>query len=76
MPEILDDSFADKHSIINELFIATADDNYVLARSCFHQHLNVDFFWLAVHALEKYLKAVLLLNGKTAKSYGHDIVKL
>ena len=31
MPEILDDSFADKHSIINELFIATADDNYVLA---------------------------------------------
>lgn len=76
MPEILDGSFADKHSIINELFIATADDNYVLARWCFHQHLNVDFFWLAVHALEKYLKAVLLLNGKSAKSYGHDIVKL
>lgn len=66
MPEILDDSFADKHSIINELFIATADDNYVLAR---WQHLNVDFFWLAVHALEKYLKAVLLLNGKSAKPY-------
>jgi hypothetical protein len=76
MPEILDDSFANKHSIINELIIATADDNYVLARWCFHQHLNVDFFWLAVHALEKYLKAVLLLNGKSAKSYSHDIVKL
>lgn len=76
MPEILDDSFAEKHSIINELFIATADDNYVLARWCFHQHLDVDFFWLAVHALEKYLKAVLLLNGKSAKSYSHDIMKL
>lgn len=76
MPETLDDFFADKHSIINELFIATADDNYVLARWCFHQHLNVDFYWLAVHALEKYLKAILLLNGESAKLYSHDIVKL
>jgi hypothetical protein len=59
MPETLDDFFADKHSIINELFIATADDNYVLARWCFHQHLNVDFYWLAVHALEKLFPAVL-----------------
>lgn len=76
MPETLDNFYAEKHSIINELFIATADDNYVLARWCFHQHLNVDFFWLAVHALEKYLKAALLLNGKSAKSYGHDIMAL
>jgi len=76
MPETLDDFFAEKHSIINELFIATADDNYVLARWCFDQHLNVDFYWLAVHALEKYLKAILLLNGESAKSYSHDIVKL
>ncbi len=76
MPDTLDDFYADKHSIINELFIATADDNYVLARRCFHQHLNVDFYWLAVHALEKYLKAILLLNGKSTKSYRRDVVKL
>ncbi len=76
MPETWDDFFAEKHSIVNELFIATADDNYVLARWCFHQHLNVDFYWLAVHALEKYLKAILLLNGESAKSYSHDVVKL
>jgi HEPN domain-containing protein len=76
MPEVLDDFFAEKHSIINELFVETADDNYALARWCFHQHLNVDFYWLALHALEKYLKAILLLNGKSAKSYSHDIVKL
>ena len=76
MPKALDDYSAEKHSIINELFIATADDNYVLSRWCFHQHLNVDFFWLAVHSVEKYLKAALLLNGESAKKYGHDIVKL
>ncbi|MCW2086187.1 UNVERIFIED_ORG: hypothetical protein M2193_008362 [Bradyrhizobium japonicum] len=76
MPDTFDSFYAEKNSIINELFIATADDNYVLARWCFHQHLNVDFYWLAVHALEKYLKAILLLNGKSAKSYGHDVVKL
>ncbi|MFZ1885421.1 MAG: hypothetical protein WAU53_17940, partial [Rhodoplanes sp.] len=68
MPETLDNFYAEKHSIINELFIATADDNYVLGR--------VDGFELAVHAWEKYLKAALLLNGKSAKSYGHDIMAL
>ncbi len=76
MPEILDEFYAEKHSIINEMFIATADHNYVLARWSFHQQLNVDFFWLAVHSVEKYLKAALLMNGKSAKKYGHDITKL
>jgi len=76
MPEVLDDFYAEKRSIINELFIATADDNYVAARWCFRERLNVDFFWLAVHSVEKYLKAILLLNLKSAKQYGHDIVKL
>ncbi|HLW92014.1 MAG TPA: HEPN domain-containing protein [Roseiarcus sp.] len=76
MPEIFDEFHAEKHSIINEMFIATADDNYVLARWSFHHHLNVDFFWLAVHSVEKYLKAALLMNGKSTKKYGHSITKL
>ncbi|MGY4617264.1 hypothetical protein ACVWZ4_002491 [Bradyrhizobium sp. USDA 4472] len=81
MPDTLDDFYADRHSIIEDLFIRTADDNYVLARWCFHQSMNVDFFWLAVHALEKYLKAILLLNGMSSKGIGskqyqHNIVDL
>jgi hypothetical protein len=71
-----EDQYAEKNSIVRELFIATADDNYITARWCFHQDLNVDFFWLAVHCLEKYLKASLLLNAKPATGYGHEIVKL
>ena len=81
----LDDSYAARHSIVNDLFIKTADENYVTARFCFAYGLDVDFFWVAVHALEKYLKAALLLNGKSCKnhivsgkpkSYGHNIIDL
>lgn len=70
------DQYAEKNSIVQELFINTADDNYIAARWCFHESLNVDFFWLAVHSLEKYMKAILLLNGRSSKSYRHNIVKL
>jgi len=81
----LDDTYALRHSIVNELFIKTADENYVTARFCFSYGLDVDFFWEAVHALEKYLKAALLLNGRSGKgrmvggkqkAYGHNIVDL
>src|SRR6266404_2490704 len=76
MPTPYDEQYAEKHSIVKELFIATADDNYIAARWCFHQNLNVDFFWQAVHCVEKYLKAALLLNGENAKKHGHDIFKI
>lgn len=50
---------ASKNNLARELFVRTADEN---AR-CANNRLNTDFLWLAVHALEKYLKAVLLVNG-------------
>ena len=72
--------------IVREFFVNTADDNYIAARWCFVERLNVDFFWLAVHALEKYMKAVLLVNGRSGKGFinqannfqpfGHDIAAL
>jgi HEPN domain-containing protein len=76
MTKLYPDQYAEKSSIVQELFINTADDNYIAARWCFHESLNVDFFWLAVHSLEKYMKAVLLMNEKSSRSYGHDISKL
>ena len=68
--------YAEMNSIVKELFISTADDNYTLARWCFQQNINIDFFWLSVHCLEKYFKAVLLINGKSARNFGHNIEKL
>ncbi len=74
---------ASKHNLVLELFVRTADENYVIARWCAINQLNTDFLWLSVHALEKYLKAVLLLNGDSSKrsasdqkAYSHDIVRL
>ncbi|MGX1324752.1 antirestriction protein ArdC [Bradyrhizobium sp. USDA 377] len=38
--------------------------------------MNVDYFWLAVDCLEKYFKAVLLLNVRSSLDFGHEIEKL
>lgn len=71
-----------KHDIIEQLFLKTADQTYVVARWCFLNQLYLDFYWNAVHGLEKHLKAVLLMNGCSAKApaggpaYGHNVVKL
>ena len=64
-----------KREIVRELFINTADDNYITARWCFIEGLNVDYYWLAVHALEKYMKAALLMNRSSGKSYRDDAGK-
>lgn len=60
-------------SIINELYFKTADDTYIVARWCSIQRLSSDFIWNAIHALEKYMKAAILLNGGSVKNIGHDI---
>ncbi len=58
--------------IVRVSFVDTADDNYIASRWCFVEGLKIDYFWLAVHALEKYMKAVLLLNGKSGKIYVNE----
>jgi hypothetical protein len=63
-------------SIVNEMFVHTADENYIAARWCNAQRLHTDFFWLGTHALEKYMKAVLLYNDRSVKRYGHDVLRL
>jgi hypothetical protein len=57
-------------SIISELFVRRADENYITARWCAMNQLHTDFAWLAVHAMEKYLKAVLLYKRKAGKEAG------
>jgi len=65
-----------RHSIINDMFVDSADQNYVVARWCFQMGLTTDFLWNAVHSLEKIMKAVLLFNGESAKGGGHDLAAL
>ena len=72
-----------KHNIVYNLFVDSADQNYLVARWCYQQGLAIDFLWNAAHCLEKFLKAALLLNGQSSirpaargKTYGHDLVAL
>ena len=67
---------ASKNNIIMEMYVRTADENYIMARWAHDQQLNTDFFWMAAHALEKYMKAVLLMNGKSVKGYSHGLVEM
>ncbi len=67
---------ASKNDLARELFVRTADENYTTARWCAINGLNTDFLWLALHALEKYMKAVLLVNGRSTRGFGHDVVRL
>lgn len=65
------------HAIVSQMFVATADANYILARQAFFARLDFDFFWLVAHALEKYFKAILLLNGVSLKQdKTHNAAKL
>ena len=61
-----------KNSIVYDMYLDTADQNYVVARWCFQQNLAVDFLWNATHCLEKTMKAVLLLNGQSGTRQAND----
>ena len=71
-----------QNSVVTETFVDTADQNYLIARWAYHRGMFTDFFWNSVHALEKYFKASLLLNGQSGISdadrneFRHDLIKL
>jgi hypothetical protein len=65
-----------RNLVAYEMFLDTADLNYVGARSAYFEQRDWDFWWLTLHALEKYLKTVLLVNGRSAREGGHEIPRL
>jgi hypothetical protein len=64
---------ASRRDIIRRTFLATADATYVTARWQFFNKLNFEFLWNASHAVEKYLKAALLMNNVKVRDLKHDI---
>ena len=52
-----------------------ADTDYIASRICWKHELDHQFYWSALQAIEKYLKAILLFHRKSAKGLGHDICK-
>lgn len=60
---------------ITKSFRNVADTDYIAARICWRCHLDHQFFWMALQAVEKYLKGILLFHRASAKGLGHDICK-
>jgi hypothetical protein len=68
-PEILLNDFAIR------CYRDTADREYIHARSAYRLRLVPNFLWSSLHALEKYIKCVLLLNRVKAHKIKHEISK-
>lgn len=67
--------------VIYESFVVSGDHDYITARLLTHNNLHRGFYWAAAQAIEKYLKAFLLMNGQGVKlkqggknSNGHNLV--
>lgn len=64
-----------KHWLVSRMFVETADEDYLAARTLFQLGIFHGFLWSANHCIEKYLKALLLFNGRSAKK-SHNTEKL
>lgn len=65
--------------VIYESFVIPGDEDYLSARLLALKGLHRAFYWSAAQAVEKYLKAFLLMNGFSVnekKLNGHPIIKL
>jgi hypothetical protein len=62
--------------VIYESFVVTADQDYLTARLLAKNGLYRAFYWAAAQTIEKYLKAFLLLRGKSANDKKHNVEAL
>ncbi|MBX9900333.1 MAG: HEPN domain-containing protein [Burkholderiaceae bacterium] len=57
------------NTFASDVFRKQADHDYIAARANYRMRLRQQFLWSAHQAVEKYLKAILLFNGKSARFY-------
>lgn len=66
-----------EHAQINQFAIRcfrdTADADYIAARAAMRVRLGGPFLWSALHAIEKYLKCILMLNGQSTIGLKHRV---
>lgn len=65
-----------KYRFVCDTFINTADQNYIACRTCFLNRIDNEMSWQAAHALEKYMKAVLVINDVSVKKLSHNLLLL
>ena len=75
------------NTFASDVFRKQADYDYISARANYRMQLRQQFLWSSHQAVEKYLKAILLFNGRSARFYtpagatkrrefGHDLEAL
>jgi HEPN domain-containing protein len=57
------------NTFASDVFRKQADYDYISARANYRMRLRQQFLWSAHQAVEKYLKATLLFNGRSARFY-------
>ena len=65
--------------VVSDSFVKPADEDYVAARLLAQKGMYRAFFWAAAQALEKYLKAFMLLRGASVNQCrfrGHPVAAL
>lgn len=65
-----------KNDFVTRSFRDMADKDYIAARVNHRLGLDFQFLWFAQQAIEKYLKAILLYNGMSAKGFSHSIFEV
>lgn len=60
------------NSFATDIFRKQADLDYISARANFKLQFRQQFLWSSQQAIEKYLKAILLFNGKSSCSYSNS----
>ena len=65
-----------KSALIQAHYLETADADYLTARWAWDNGLFYNFCWSAAQAVEKYLKAALLYNDRSATDFGHKLTDL
>lgn len=63
-------------SLVWRMFREAGDEDYLVARWSARAKLPFQFHWSAQQSLEKYLKGILLMNGKSVKRFGHNLPDL
>jgi len=75
------------NTFATDVFRKQADYDYISARMNYRMQLRQQFLWSSQQAVEKYLKAILLYNGKSARyftpegaskkrEFGHNLTAL
>ena len=63
--------------VIYESFVVPGDQDYLMSRLFSQNGLSRGFYWAAAQAIEKYLKAFLLMRGEDIRKFnGHPIKAL